>query len=143
MTTLARCAAVAATALAVIAPIAATGTAQASVAKRWTTIETLAQGKQQACKVSSNRGTTWTIYNRLDARPVKAGSGPLESTLTVTLHGKPTTQAWDSHWVQPGHLSTEGRIVLPRKAGYALMMTIHGTDFGSGGVPSIAKIGLC
>lgn len=144
MTNLARCTVAAAAAIAVIAPVTVASTAHASIAvKRWTTIETIALGKQQACKVSSNLGTAWTIYNRLDTHAVKAGSGPLEATLRVTYQGKPTTRFWDSKYVTPGHYSTVGTVVLPRRAGWYLTMTIHGTDFGNGGEPKIASIGLC
>lgn len=90
MNILTRCAAGAVTALAVIAPITTASAAQAlhSVARHWTTIETTNGAKQQACKVSVNRGRAWMIYNRLDARQVKPTSGKLEATLMVTLHGR-------------------------------------------------------
>lgn len=138
-----RCAAGAATALVVIAPIATASAAQASVARHWTTIETIGGGKQEACKVLAKGGKAWMISSRLDAHQVKAASGKLEATLTVMLHGKPTKRVWDSGWVNPGHISSVGTITLPRAAGYGLMMTIHGTDFGSGGTPKIANIGRC
>lgn len=143
MNTWTRCAAGAVTALAVIAPITAASAARAHPARHWTTIETFEGGKQQACKVAGDRGRSWVIYNRLDAHLVKSTSGKVEATLAVTLHGNATKRVWDSGWVTPGHTSNIRTITLPRAAGYGLMMTIHGTDAGSGGIPTIARIGRC
>lgn len=145
MSTLTRFAAVAVTALAVMAPVAAANAAPArpSVTRHWTTIETLGKpaGKQEACKVLINHGTAWKIYNRLDDRRVKGTK--LEATLTVTLHGKATKRTWDSGFVKAGHISNVGTVVLPRATGHGLVMTIHSTNSGNGGIVKIGSIGRC
>jgi hypothetical protein len=145
MNTLTRISVGVATALVALAPLSAAqaAPARASVAKHWTTIETIGKpaGKQQACKVLINRGRDWKIYNRLNDSKVTGGK--LEATLTVTQKGVPTKAVWDSGYVHPGHISKVGTVILPRKPGNGLTMAIHGTNFGNGGVVKIGNIGHC
>lgn len=145
MNTLTRISVGVAAAFVVLAPVAAAQAAPShtSVAKHWTTIETIGKpaGKQQACKVLENQGRDWKIYNRLNDSRVTGGK--LEATLTVSRHGVPTKAHWDSGYVRPGHISKVGTLILPRKPGNGLIMTIHGTSFGNGGVVKIASIGRC
>lgn len=143
MNSLTRSLVVVASTLAVAAPVGLASAAQAhpNAGRTWTTIEVLGKGKQEACKVSANGGNAWKIYNRLDSR--KAG-GKLEATLTVTKKSKPTSRTWDSGYVKAGHISAVGTVLLPRTGtGFGLLMTIHGENFGNGGIVKIATIKHC
>ena len=129
------------TVLAVAAPVLTGSPAQAATAKTWTTVEGSHGAKQQACKVLTNAGTDWRIYNRLDSR---RATGPrLHASMTVTKDSSATASRWDSGWVQKGRLSGTGTVVLPRKPGYALQMTIGGDQFGGGGTLTAARVGHC
>ena len=145
MNTLTRISVGVATALVVLAPLSAAqaAPARASLAKHWTTIETIGKpaGKQQACRVLVNSGRDWKIYNRLNDSRVTGGK--LEATLTVSKNGVATKASWDSGYVRPGHISKVGTLILPRKPGNGLIMTIHGTSFGNGGIVKIKHIAHC
>lgn len=138
MNKLIRSALVASAALVVVAPVSGANAAGNS----WTTIETLAKGKQQACRVLVDDGKAWKIKNRLDTRKV-TDKGELRATLRVQYKGKDTKQYWSSGYLTKGKVSKVGVIYLPRKANYTLLMTIDGKQFGDGGNPSIRKIGGC
>jgi len=129
---------VASVALVVLAPFSGADAA----GNRWTTIETLSKGKQQACKVLVDDGNAWKIKNRLDTRPV-TGNGVLRATLRVTFKGKDTKQSWSSGYLKKNKVSDVGVVFLPRKANYSLVMTIDSKQAGDGGEPSIKDIGRC
>jgi hypothetical protein len=130
--------------LAVTAPVntaSAAPAAGAAATRTWTTIETLAMAKHQACKVSVNDGATWKIVNRLNSRNVTGGR--LRASMTVTHHGNLTQRDWTSGWVHQGDVSAAGAVYIPRQPGYGLQMTISGDNFGDGGLLRPMDIGRC
>jgi hypothetical protein len=134
----------AAAATAVIAPVTAANAAPArpEAGRHWTTVESGFSAKQQACKVSVNGGSAWKIYNRLNASKVTGGR--LASTLTATYQGKPVgARSWKSGWVKKRHISAVGTFRVPRKAGWALQMSLYGDNAGNGGVLKVAAIRHC
>ncbi len=127
-------------AVAVAAPMS-TATA-APAAKRWTTVETSLDARQQACKVLINDGTAWRISNRLDAR--RATAPRVKATLTALRDGaRVESRSWQSGWVQDGQLSGVGSFKVPRASGWTLEMTLQGDQAGTGGLITVADLRRC
>lgn len=125
----------------VVAPIG-TSTAAAAAAKRWTTVETSLDARQQACKVPINDGTAWRISNRLDAR--RATAPRVRATLTALRDGdRVASRSWQSGWVAAGQLSAVGSFKVPRSPGWTLEMTLRGDQSGTGGLLTVGDLRRC
>lgn len=133
-----------AAAAALMVPVATASAApdRPAAGKHWTVVETGFKAKQEACKVTTNGGAAWKIYNRLDSRKVTGGR--LAATLTATYNKKPVTaRSWKSGWVKKGHVSSVGTFNVPKAKGWALTMSLYGDNAGNGGERTIASIGHC
>jgi hypothetical protein len=126
---------------AALAPVLVVVPAANAQTYHWTVIERSNNARHGACKVPVNKGTSWKIFNRLDSR--QATGGRLRATMTVTVNGANTSRKWASGWVRRGHLSAVGSVIMPRKPGRQLVMTLAGDNSGSGGTVAIRAIGRC
>ena len=126
---------------AALAPVLVVVPAANAQTNSWTVIERANKARHGACKVSVNEGASWKVYNRLDSR--QATGGRLRATMTVTVFGASTSRKWASGWVRRGHLSAVGSVIMPRKPGRQLVMTLAGDNSGSGGTVAVGAIGRC
>jgi hypothetical protein len=128
-------------AAAVALPISVSAPAQAAPGKDWTTLQTLNRAKQQACKVTTNDGNAWRIFNRVNARLL--ADGRVVARLSATRGDDSALREWTSGWVRHGNISAVGAINVPKRGSWALSMSISGGQFGDGGGVTIAQIGRC
>jgi hypothetical protein len=131
---------VAALAIGAPAMAVAASSADARAARSWTTIQRLGGAKQEACKVSADGGSTWKVYNRVDAR--NAGDR-VQARMTVTHNGVSTWRKWSSGWVHKGTISDVGTFTIPRASGYGISHSISADNMGNGGEMTAAGIGHC
>jgi hypothetical protein len=135
-------AALAVTVPAVASPSAAPTEAPAEiqVAKSWTTVHRLNGSKAQACKVSVDGGSSWRIYNRVDARNATTRT---QAEMWVTRDGVDTRRKWSSGWVGRGTISAVGSLFVPRAPGYVIEHALFADQSGTGGQVAASAIGRC
>ena len=137
MTRIRRTAALAALTLAVTGPALR---AHAATANNWKTLATISGGKIEACKAPTTTDGPWKIKLRVDATQAR---GRVSGIGTIQKNGKDTKDTWSSGYIAKGHVSSIGKVLLPRDPKFTLSAGIGTGAMGNGGIFKAGNIKPC
>jgi hypothetical protein len=130
-----RAATIAATTLALAAPLAGAH----AQGRDWKTLSTMEGGKIQACKVTTTKTGAWKVKLRVDA----SNATSRVSGAAYVTKGQKNVDHWKSGWVAKGHVSDIGTVRLPRGSDYVVNAGIGTGQAGNGGTFAAHQIRAC